>query len=190
MAVTTPSFSVFEGVPRTQTLINIARSHHFNERLTNAGLPVVPHIYAQTPLDWDRWATFLVKQSHIKMVAMEFQTGLLKRQLGENCIEQLRLLQERTGRDLFLIAIGGARYTRLLEQAFQDRFLIVDSMPFMKAMHRRGANVVGGLKESWIKRNTAVGAPLDALLLDNILRYEERLIRRLSCPRSVLLAAA
>jgi hypothetical protein len=190
VAITTPNFSIFDGVPRSQNLINIARIHHFNERLSIAGLHVIPHLYAQTQVDWERWSGFLRDQPHIKYVAMEFQTGLLKRSRASDYIDRLEKLQTAIGRGLHLFAAGGGQHIEALEAAFQDRFTIVDSTPFMKAMYRRGTNLLDPMNRAWIRRHTLQGDHLDELLSENLRVYASRLRRRLKRQRPLMSLAA
>jgi hypothetical protein len=174
-AITTPNFSVFENAPRSQTMIHIARIHKFNELLSSAGLAVIPHIYAQTEVDWLGWKEFLLEQAHISTLAMEFQTGLRSPNRAKEYILQLEKLQQSVQRPLSLVAVGAARYVVHLVKVFAERLTVVDSNPFMKAMWRRGTNVIGPLSAKWIERHTHENEPVDSLFWENVTSYEARL---------------
>jgi hypothetical protein len=174
-AVTTPNFSIFENAPRSQTLIHIARIHKFSELLSTADLGVIPHVYAQTDVDWKGWESFLQEQNHISILAMEFQTGLQSPRRATEYIRHLEELQESVGRPLSLVAVGAARYALPLVKVFGERLTIVDSNPFMKAMWRRGTNVIGPLSVRWIDRHTQKNEPVDSLFRENVTAYESRL---------------
>jgi hypothetical protein len=189
-AVTVPNFSIFEGAPRHQNLISIARLHHFAEKLTAVGLPTVPHLYAQNSADWSRWERFLMEQRQVRFLAIECQTGLVKRRLGLSYIEELSKLQTRIGRPLHIVAVGGAQYVTALGRSF-DNFTIIDSQPFMKTLYRRGMTVIPPLDLKWVESHTPQGHPLDGLLAENVVEYSSRLAARLAAgaPRRMLLAA-
>jgi len=189
VAVTVPNFSIFDDAPRHQNMINIARLHHFEERLTREQLPVVPHIYAQNPEDWARWSKFLTGQHQIRMVAAEFQTGLQSPAEGRPYIQKLGELQRQIRRPLHLLAIGGAQYIPELSAVFPS-LTVIDSQPFMKTMYRRALNVIPPLDGKWIRHETLEGEPLDRLFEDNYIRYVQRVEARRSTPAQSLFLAA
>ena len=162
--VIAPNFSLFHNVPRFDNLANIKRSLLCAEELGKAGLSVIPYVAGITAADWERWADFLKEQNQITMVCKEFQTGPSKKTIGEWHIHRLQELQQRLGRALHVIAIGGRRYRRQL-RAF-ERITIMDSAPFMRTMHRRQF-----CNNRWQETPTPHGAPLDDLLAHNITVY-------------------
>lgn len=135
--VTTPNFSVFSNAPRPQTMVSIARIHHFSEALSAAGAAVIPHVYAETDLDWEQWKRVLQDQPAVHAIAMEFQTGLLKEEKAQRYIERLVELREAVGRPLHLIAVGGTKYAALLLNAFPNSFTVTDATSFFKTFYRR-----------------------------------------------------
>jgi hypothetical protein len=175
-AVTVPNFSVFTDAPRHQTLIHIARMHHFAERLTNDGLSVIPHLYAETPEDWGRWAEFLSNQRHVRFLAVEFQTGLRVRRRAIEFIQEVANLQRSIGRPLHLLAIGGARYVPELQQTCAS-FTVLDSQPFMKALYRRAYRHLPPHDFAWVRKFTRDKEPIDALFEHNMIEYPRRLDR-------------
>jgi hypothetical protein len=100
------------------------------------------------------------------MVGKEFQTGGKRQRVGEWHIQRLLELQERLGRSLHLVAIGGRRYSML--RRFPWKVTIIDSVPFMRTMHRRQLTTNG-----WQVTLMPKKAPLDDLLHHNITAYAE-----------------
>lgn len=132
--VTTPNFSIFYNAPRHQTLISIARIHHFSEGLSAAGIPVVPHVYAETDLDWRRWTDVLRDQTLVHMIAMEFQT-IDDDGFAMWYLSRLAKLQENVQRPLHLVAVGGGRYAHELSKVFPDRYTITEASSFVRAVN-------------------------------------------------------
>lgn len=169
-AVTVPNFSIFANAPRSQALVSLARMHNFADLLSSAGIPVVPHIYAETDPDWERWTEILRDQLGVSMIAMEFQTGLLRQEKALPYISKLQNLQQQVGRELHLIAVGGSGYRAELQTAFGRRCTMTDATPFAKAFRR-------------IKLDTIVGevqdkhADLSDLLQSNVSVRERELQR-------------
>lgn len=174
--VSVPNFSYFLDAPPTHTLYNRSRILRVTERLTNAGLQVGLHLNAYLPTHWDFWEEVLRAQSFCRIVSVEFQTGLKSHYRGAEAYESLIRLQARVGRPLRPILIAGQKYLRRLPQDF-ERFTIVDSTPFMRAMFRRVLKGSGG-GESWNRRRTKQNAPVDDLLKENIASHRRRLERK------------
>lgn len=164
--VIAPNFSLFRDVPRPDNLANIKRSILCAEEFSKAGLSVIPYVMGITDRDWQRWADFLKEHKTIQMVGKEFQTGGKRQRVGEWHIQRLLELQERLGRSLHLVAIGGRRYSML--RRFPWKVTIIDSVPFMRTMHRRQLTTNG-----WQVTLMPKKAPLDDLLHHNITAYAE-----------------
>lgn len=175
-AVTTPNFSIFANSPRTQSLVSIARIHHFSETLTKAGVPTVPHLYAETDMDWQRWTSVLLEQRNVQTIAMEFQTGLNNEVDARRYIEKLAELRESIGRPLHLIAIGGTRFSSILKSIFARSFTLTDATSFVKTWNRR--RVDHGLPEEACAQEP--GTDLTDLLQANIESREARLRKKLA----------
>jgi hypothetical protein len=171
--VIAPNFSLFRDVPRFDNLANIKRSLLCAEEFSTAGLSVIPYVAGITAHDWERWAAFLREHQEISIVCKEFQTGASTRTKGDWHIHRLEELQQKIGRPLHLIAVGGRRYIPVLRQ-FAD-VTIIDSNPFMRTMHRRMLTTDG-----WQNAPTPRGAPIDDLLRSNIDAYAAR-VHRLLC---------
>lgn len=135
-AVTVPNFSAFLDAPRPHTLWNRRRMEIVAAEFADLGLVVIPHLNSLQVDDWLYWQGFLSEQKHLTYVATEFQTGLRVRDRGELAVVDLARLQDRVGRQLHPVIVGGAAYAAELGRYFAD-LTFVDSQPFMKAMHRR-----------------------------------------------------
>lgn len=143
LAVTIPNFSVFDDAPRTHTLWNWRRMAIVANELSSVGVPVVPHLNSGQLEDWQRWYAFLRDNEAITYVAKEFQTGLRKRTRGIAAIQALATLQQRLGRQLHPVVVGGVAYAAEFATHF-ERITFADSQPFMKAMYRRRRTETGG----------------------------------------------
>lgn len=143
LAATIPNFSVFDDAPRTHTIWNWRRMAIVAGELSNAGIAVIPHLNSGQREDWERWYEFLRDNPSISYVAKEFQTGLRVRSRGLTAIQSLATLQQRLGRRLHPLVVGGVAYAADLAPHF-ERITFADSQPFMKAMHRRRRARMGG----------------------------------------------
>lgn len=169
--VIAPNFSLFHDVPRFDNLANIKRSLQCAEELSNAGISVIPYIAGTTEHDWERWTSFFKEQPAIRMICKEFQTGTARKSIGEWHIHRITELQQRLGRALHIVAPGGRRYRRQLSTF--EGVTILDSVPFMRTMHRRQL-----LASGWQDAPTPTNAPLDDLLAHNIAAYAARITTR------------
>jgi hypothetical protein len=171
-AAVVPNYSFCLEDPRPQHLFNRKRSLICAREMAAAGLRVVPYLQALTPTDWTFWSRFLRQHSEITVVAKEFQTGLARPERGVAAIRSLQQLETEIGRQLHVVAIGGARYARDLAASFAS-WTVVDSIPFMKAIKRRVAQP-GPSRIQW---RPALGEAPERLLDHNILAYEQWLSR-------------
>ncbi|ADO70241.1 uncharacterized protein STAUR_2437 [Stigmatella aurantiaca DW4/3-1] len=176
-AITVPNFSFFSDAPRSHLLWNRARMERCAEEFSTAGLSIIPHLNALTRADWDYWASFLTEQPSITAVTKEFQTGQRNRQLGEPALYSLAELQQRVGRPLHPILVGGAQYTELAAKLFTS-FTISDSTPFEKAAHRQRLILPKNGRPMWRRNPLPPGTPIDHLLRHNIDDYAFVLRRR------------
>jgi hypothetical protein len=140
-------------------------------------MSVIPHLNSCSERQWRFWADFLKEHSEITFVAKEFQTGAAIPSIAQWHIEQLQMVQERIGRGLHLLAVGGRRHMGLLLKL--EQFTIIDSVPFLRTIFRRRMSRVDG---RWAIHLTRRGEPLDGLLRHNVDVYstgvEETLIKR------------
>jgi hypothetical protein len=175
--ITAPNFSFANNTPRTEHLVNLARSLQCIEEFSRAGMSVIPHLNSCSERLWRFWADFLKEHSEITFVAKEFQTGAAIPRIAQWHIEQLQMVQERIGRGLHLLAVGGRRHIGLLLKL--EQFTIIDSVPFLRTIFRRKMSRVDG---RWAVHLTGRGVPLDGLLQHNVDVYgagvEEAVIKR------------
>jgi hypothetical protein len=174
VGVTVPNFSFFTDVTRYQILRNRKRIVLVTERLSEAGVPVAPHLNALTPRDWEFWFELLRDHPTTSVVALEFQTGLSTLQEGRDALAKVADLQQKLGRLLHPILVGGAKHY-LEAQALFSRFTVLDSRPFMEAQARR--QLTGDREQGfrWTKFPTEKGEPIDRLFEANLALYPEKL---------------
>lgn len=141
-AMTVPNYSFFTDAPRTDVLFNRKRMMIVSEELSVAGQPVIPHLQAITSADWRFWEDILRRQP-IVYVAKEFQTGLRTRELGLAALDELARLQDRLGRPLHPLVIGGAQYNADFAARFASH-TVVDSQPFMTTVKRKSFTMIDG----------------------------------------------
>jgi hypothetical protein len=168
--ITGPNFSFPTNVPRTDHLTNRRRTLICCEEFSRAGLSVVPHLNAINQKDWDTWRDVLRDHTDVHFVSKEFQTGGSLAKIGIWHIRQTLELEQRLGRALHLIAVGGARHLNLLVEL--SGYTIIDSVPFMKTCFRR---MWSSHLKGWTLKRTPPGAPLNKMLLANICRYSQLL---------------
>ena len=161
--VTTPNYSLPVNAPRTEHLVNIRRSVVCAERMSIAGLSVIPHLNAMTQTDWNCWRDFLRDHPQIYYVALEFQTGLRVKRKAVWHLSQLLNLQESLGREIHLVAVGGGRHLCYLAEF--PAVTVVDSGPFIRTLKRRRVDHQNG---KWAISSTAKGEPLHDLLYHNV----------------------
>lgn len=149
--VIAPNYSLFLDDPRPQHLFNRKRSLICAEELSRAGLPTVPYLSGITEADWSFWASFLRERPDITMVAKEFQTGLSHPEQGRRALLRLRRLQDRIGRPLHVLIIGGTRFRQEIG-AWLRRWTIIDSSPFFRAVKRRQAIRKRPHRVDWVAR--------------------------------------
>lgn len=131
--ITVPNFSFFADAPRFHHIYNRGRLEASLRELAEAGVPVIPHIHALTGGDLMYWRNWLRDHTEVQHVCREFQTGN-----NEEAIDELAQLQLDIGRPLHPIIVGGSRFADRLRKHFTG-YTLVDSTPFMKAMHRQRA---------------------------------------------------
>jgi hypothetical protein len=130
-----PNYSHFSDVPRTQNLFNRKRQLLCLSEMTDAGLNVSPHLNATMKGDWNFWRSYLQDNPQITLVAKEFQTGCRGYAQGVEAICEIDRIQQALGRELHLIAIGGAQFTEQVAARFR-RFSVLDVVPYINGVHR------------------------------------------------------
>lgn len=171
--VTAPNYSFPLNVPRPEHLVNRRRILLSAERMSAAGLNVIPHLNAVSEADWHCWRDFLKEHPHLYYVAMEFQTGLCQRFKAKWHLCQLLNLQEAIGREVHLIAVGGRRHIGFLSEL--PAATIVNSVPFMRTLKRR---MFHRLANKWVAIESAPGGLLDDLWNHNCRSYARAVARQ------------
>lgn len=174
-AVSAPNFSLFSDSNRFQHLRNLKRMLLVCERLSSAGIPVIPHLNAHNQSDWDFWGEFLREHSEITTVCKEFQTGPKNLFRGNTAIENLSKLREAAGRDIHCILVGGGSFYTLAQKLLGNSFTVTDSRPFMLALSRRllQRTESGGVSE--ISCQTLPGQGVDHIFLQDIAVHADRM---------------
>lgn len=172
-AMTTPNFSFFTNVARTHTLFSRKRIVIVAEELSAAGIPTILHVNAETDADWDFWGDVLAGFPAIRHLSKECQTGNRNRALGLWALDQIDRLQDRLGRKLHPVIVGGAQYVPVLSSRFDD-YTIMDSHPFMTAAHRQELVPWGGR----LRKNQRRAETIDELLDGNERHYVAMLERQ------------
>jgi len=176
-AVTAPNYSFMRDVPRHNSLYNLTRIFRISERLSEAGLATVPHLNASNDMDWSRWLDFYREQDGMSCCCVEYQTGARCRDFGNWYFSKLVEMQEKLGRPIHPIALGGSGRFLDFENNFSS-YTIIDSTPFMKTMKRKELiNMMGRWK--WRKRPTKPYATLNGLLAINIRNHRLRQLTRI-----------
>jgi hypothetical protein len=160
LGVTVPNFSFFTDATRFQILRNRKRIVLTCERLSSAGVPVIPHLNALTPADWRFWADFLREHPEITVVCKEFQTGLKGLDEGFRAYLEIVDLQQAIGRKLHPILVAGGRFYQRAQIDFPGHFSVIDSTAFMGAQFRQVLADKGD-RLRWVKKPTERGAPVD-----------------------------
>lgn len=171
-----PNFSHFGDATRTDHLFNRKRQLICLTELHDAGVNVAPHLSAAVDADWDFWGRYLEERPTISIVAKEFQTGNKKKEHGLHCLERMDAIQDRLGRRLHPILIGGAHLTEDAAMRFQS-FTVLDSRPFQNAVHRHSFEPKGR-RPRWISRPRLPGFRIDDLVTHNFERYSEWILLR------------
>lgn len=179
-----PDFSTAVNLPRLDNLANRKRSLICAEEFSGAGISVVPFLHATHHFDWTFWLWFLKEHPQITTVAKEFQTGAHYRKIAEWHAQALLNLQQKLGRGLHLIAVGGRKFIPVLAKL--HGVTIVDSNPFIKAVKRQRLTIKN---HRWAFCRTAKGTPVDDLLDHNICIYEQYVLAKIKAARGVRRAA-
>lgn len=170
VGMTTPNYSFMLDTPRTNSLWNLTRIFRMVEWITDAGIPVIPHINASTQADWKKWIAICKAFPDSRFYSMEFQTGLGRGHQGTNALgkylDNLENLQMSCGGRIHPIVLGGIRAADRLA-AICPSFSIVDSTPFMKTTKRQKL-IPWGSGQDWRLVSTQNLEDLSQRLQDNI----------------------
>ena len=172
VAMTTPNYSFMRDVPRHNSLYNLTRIFRIAERLSEAGIAVIPHLNASNDMDWHRWLEFYREQVDLVCGCVEYQTGACYKEFGNWYFSKLVDMRDKLGRAIHPIALGGSGRFLDFENNFPS-YTIIDSTPFMKTMKRQELIEIMG-RWKWHRRPTKPYATLNGLLVRNIRNYRWR----------------
>jgi hypothetical protein len=174
--VTTPNFSLMVDRPRWDDLHSMERIAKVYHELVSEGQAAALHVNGRTRHDFVRWGEYIAAHPEVTHLAYEFTTGAKSPARMLQHAEWLIELAKISGRRLGLVLRGGIHVVAPLSSHFQVSF--IDSSPFEKAVHRLVASLDANGQRGWLKRTTADGEPIDALLAENV-SVSERWFARL-----------
>lgn len=166
-AAVPPNFSFFLDEPRTQHMHARKRSLICASEFAQEDITPIVYLHALSAGDWKLWENFLRNRPEVTLVCKEFQTGGASPAHSRAKIRYVADLEQRLGRQLHLVAVGGGRYIRDLQRHL-TAWTLVDSMPYMRTVKRQQAFFYGGR----LRWRSAHGLPLDDLLKSNLREYE------------------
>lgn len=165
MAITVPNFSYFSDGPRPHTIYNRGRINRCIERLSEAGVAVVPHLNALTTADWGHWRHMLREFPDVRYVCKEFQTHD-----GSDDLAQLARLQDDLKRPLHPVLVGAGAYASRLRNLFA-KSTIISSTPWFRAVRGRERAQLEDGRLRWTKANVPRGHALCKLVEHNLREY-------------------
>lgn len=165
--ITPPNYSVLTDVPRTDNLHAMKRILMTTIEMMQAGLPAALHPNARTERDYERWAELIAERPEIQYLAIEFATGAGRGDRLHWHVAQLTALAARVPQPLGLVVRGGMRALEPLRSAFAS-VTMIDTDAFAKTCYRQAAQFRPDGKLVWRKHPTPPGAPIDALLQQNV----------------------
>ena len=165
--ITPPNFSVLTDVPRTDNLHAMKRILIATVEMMQAGLPTALHPNARTERDYERWGDLIAERPEIQYLAFEFATGAGRGERLDWHVAQLTALAARAPQPLGLVVRGGIRALEPLRAVFAS-VTMIDTDAFAKTCYRQAAHFRPDGKLVWRKHPTPPGAPIDALLQQNV----------------------
>lgn len=165
--ITPPNYSMLTDVPRTDNLHAMKRILMAAVEMMQAGLPTALHVNARTERDYQRWTELIAERPEIQYLAFEFATGTGRGARLDWHVTQLTALAGRVPQPLGLVVRGGMRALEPLRAAFAS-VTMIDTDAFTKTRCRQEAQFRPDGKLVWRKHPTPRGAPIDALLQQNV----------------------
>lgn len=159
--VTTPNFSLFNNVPRTDNLHSIRRIMMCWYELASSGIRTAIHINARTDKDYETWISFINDHPEIHDVSFEFGTGA---GYGRRFRWHLNKIQEfymETGQRLRMIVRGRRRFDHLAK--FVSEIVLIDTETFVKTHKRFVASIGNSNRINWFSLKTRPGEHLDEM---------------------------
>lgn len=139
---TAPNYSHFVYAPRTHYVWNRKRMLLFANRLGAEGFPVVPHLYAETDFDYDRFADIYHLNPSLNAVAIELQTADAEKLHAEELARQLVRFTARVGRPIHAFVMGGRHALPWLAPLFSS-LTVVENSAYIKTIKSRLAHRQG-----------------------------------------------
>jgi Domain of unknown function (DUF4417) len=165
--ITPPNYSLLTDVPRTDNLHSMKRILITTTEMLQAGLPAALHVNARTERDYQRWAELIADRPEIQCVAFEFATGTGRGGRLDWHVAQLNELAAKVPQPLRLVVRGGVRALGPLRSSFSG-VTVIDTAAFTKTRCRQHAYFHANGQLAWRRHPTALGAPIDELLQQNV----------------------
>ena len=172
-AITTPNFSLFSNTPRWDDLHSMKRIAITWQEMMATGLPSGLHVNARTDHDWSRWRDFIGRRPEVNLLAFEFATGASSPERMRWYTDQLCRLATDVNRPLTLVIRGGTSVVSQLRESYAAVSL-VDTTPFIKAVHRQRASLRSGGGIDWHSMAGNGIVSVDELLAHNYLAVSGR----------------
>lgn len=183
VGVTVPDFSFFTDVPRPDSMRNRRRMLLVADRLSKAGIPVIPHFNAGNDFDWKVWAELLRRNPSVTMFAKEFQTGHRSSAQLQAATEAMVKLQATVGRPLHPVLVSGFKAVKLLASAFEN-FTVIDAMPCVKALKLKQFQIGTSIRKQWIPSTETPTDCLAGLIEGNVKGYANKIYWRMTQSRT------
>jgi hypothetical protein len=165
--ISTPNFSTFTDVPRTDALHALVRIGLIFDEVQLAGLPAVLHINGMFEHDYARLAEWIARQPGVTHLATEFGTGARSAPRAGLHTQWLLALAQRVGRPLHLVLRGGLNQAAALSKGFAG-LTVLETDSFCKTMYRREAIPTSNSELAWRPTLSFINQPLDDLLASNV----------------------
>jgi hypothetical protein len=172
---TPPNFSVYNNVPRPETLYNIKRIGLISREFLAAGVPTALHVNACTDTDYDRYYAFLLARPEFEAISFDFITGPGYPSRMWWHIRKLIEIKNKLPRQMQLVLRGGTQALNALSGAY-SHIVVIDSDPLHRALHRQRMIFGNDGRMRIVKNPLAEGVPVDQLVVQNVaaakLRFE------------------
>jgi hypothetical protein len=164
--VTSPNFSVYNNVPRSENLYNIKRTALVAQELLELRVPIAIHINACTETDYFRYSEFLAARPEFEAISFEFITGPGYPSRISWHVKKLIELSNFVARPLQLVIRGGTSTLGPLSKAFPN-ILAIDSDPLQCALRRKRMIFGNDGRVRYVDNKLPKGEPVDDLLVQN-----------------------
>jgi hypothetical protein len=180
--ITAPNYSLFTDVPRHDNMYNIKRIGIAWYEAIDSEMPCALHLNARTEHDYARLTSFISRRAEATDVAFEFKTGGAWRGRRSFHEHHLAEVARRVAKPLRILTVGGLPAIPVLASAY-DKLTFVDTSAFMKSLYRQRLVTANDGKVHAVPEPTPSGAPVDALLAQNIEIMRAHIGRLISASR-------